>query len=64
LVDVPKNQQEAHHIETEIQEDLLGELLRGYYCPEDLLGPDGLFIELKKRLINRVLDAELTTHLG
>ena len=27
-------------------------------------GPEGLFTELKKRLINRVLESELTTHLG
>ena len=43
---------------------LLDELLKNYSQPGDLLGPDGLLTELKKRLINRVLDSELTTHLG
>jgi putative transposase len=43
---------------------LLDELLKNYSQPGDLIGPDGLLTELKKRLINRVLDSELTTHLG
>ena len=47
-----------------IQDELLDELLANYSKPEDLLGPGGLFTELKKRLINRVLESELTTHLG
>ena len=32
--------------------------------PEDLLGGDGLFRQLKKALIERALGAELTEHLG
>jgi len=48
----------------EIKEELLDELLSNYEKPEDLTGPEGLFTELKRRLLNRVLDAELTTHLG
>lgn len=47
-----------------IQDELLDQLLANYRKPEDLLGPEGLFTELKKRLINRVLESELTTHLG
>ena len=47
-----------------IKEELLDELLKDYKSPEDLIGPEGLLTELKKRLINKVLDAELTTHLG
>ena len=47
-----------------IKEELIDQLLEGYNGPEDLVGPEGLLTELKKRLINRVLDAELTTHLG
>ena len=31
---------------------------------DELLGPGGLLTELKKRLINRVLESELTTHLS
>ena len=47
-----------------IKDELLDELLENYRKPEDLIGPDGLFTELKKRLINRILESELTTHLG
>jgi putative transposase len=47
-----------------IEDELLDQLLANYSKPEDLLGPEGLFTELKKRLINRVLESELTTHLG
>jgi putative transposase len=47
-----------------ITDALLDELLKNYSQPGDLLGPDGLITELKKRLINRVLESELTTHLG
>jgi len=47
-----------------IKDELLDELLKNYSQPGDLLGPDGLLTELKKRLINRVLESELTTHLG
>lgn len=47
-----------------ITDALLDELLKNYSQPGGLLGPDGLLTELKKRLINRVLDSELTTHLG
>lgn len=47
-----------------IKEELLDELLKDYKSPEDLIGPEGLLTELKKRLINKELDAELTTHLG
>lgn len=47
-----------------IKEELLDELLANYTGPDDLVGPDGLLTELKKRLINRVMDSELSTHLG
>ena len=47
-----------------IKDELLDELLKNYSQPSDLLGPDGLLTELKMRLINRVLDSELTHHLG
>jgi len=48
----------------DIKDKLLDELLENYNEPGDLLGPDGLLTELKKRLINRVLESEMTTHLG
>ncbi len=42
---------------------LLDEFLKNYTQPGDLIGPVGLLTELKKRLINPILDSELTTHL-
>jgi putative transposase len=46
---------------------LVDELLQG--CPplplqEDLFGPDGVIKQLSKALIERCLQAELSTHLG
>jgi putative transposase len=50
--------------ETTIAPELLDQLLSGYSKPDDLLGEDGLFKQLKKALIERALGAELTEHLG
>ena len=50
--------------ETSLKDELLDELPKNYTSPEDLMGPEGLLAELKQRLISRVLDSELTTHLG
>jgi putative transposase len=47
-----------------IRDELIEELLQGYSSPQDLLGEDGLFRELKKRLLERALGAELSEHLG
>ena len=47
-----------------IKDELLDELLKNYTNPEDLTGPEGILTELKQRLVSRVLDSELTTHLG
>src|SRR5438552_13851089 len=47
-----------------IRDEVIEELLQGYSSPEDLLGEEGLFKELKKRLLERALGAELTEHLG
>lgn len=44
--------------------ELLDELLRNYSKPEDLVGKDGIFQNLKKALLERALGAELTCHLG
>lgn len=48
----------------DIKENLIEELLKDYQNPEDLIGPEGLLNELKKRLIEKAMDAELTTQLG
>jgi putative transposase len=47
-----------------ISKELLDELLKGCERPEDLLGDAGLMKELKIRLMERMLGAELTAHLG
>jgi putative transposase len=50
--------------DTTITPELLDQLLANYTKPEDLLGEEGLFKQLKKALIERALGAELTEHLG
>jgi putative transposase len=47
-----------------IRDEIIEELLEGYRSPQDLLGEEGLFKELKKRLLERALGAELSEHLG
>ncbi|MCF7778098.1 IS256 family transposase [Sulfitobacter sp. M220] len=47
-----------------ISKELLDELLKGCERPEDLLGDAGLMKELKIKLMERMLGAELTSHLG
>lgn len=47
-----------------ISNELLDELLRGCERPEDLLGDAGLMTVLKVRLMERMLGAELSAHLG
>ena len=49
---------------TTLRPELLDELLSDYETPEDLLGDEGLFKQLKKALLERALGAELTDHLG
>ena len=47
-----------------ISKELLDELLKGCERPEDLLGDTGLMKELRIKLMERMLGAELTAHLG
>ena len=47
-----------------LDEEVLDRLMAGYEKPEDLLGENGLFKQLQKRLLERALGAELTHHLG
>src|SRR5712672_1362505 len=47
-----------------IRDEVIEELLQGYSAPQDLLGEEGLFKQLKKKLLERALGAELTEHLG
>src|SRR5690349_7747416 len=48
----------------DIKTELLEELLKKAGKPEDLLGPDGLLQQLKGALMQRMLEAEMTEHLG
>lgn len=47
-----------------ISKELLDELPSGVERPEDLLGDKGLMKKLEVRLMERMLGAELTEHLG
>jgi putative transposase len=44
--------------------ELIDELLKGYQCPEDLMGEGGIFKQLTKALVERCLSAELDHHLS
>ena len=50
--------------ERKISDAVLDGLLEGVETPEDLLGQEGLLVELKKALMERALGAELTDHVG
>lgn len=47
-----------------ISKEIMDELLKGVERPEDLLCDAGLMKELKIKLMERMLGAELTAHLG
>jgi putative transposase len=44
--------------------DLIDRLLSDYKSPEDLIGENGLLKQLTKAVIERVLQSEMTAHLG
>jgi putative transposase len=48
----------------EIKKELLDELIKDYKKPEDLIGETGILKQLQKALLERVMGAELTHHLG
>jgi putative transposase len=47
-----------------IDKELVDRLLADYEKPEDIIGENGLLKQLTKALVERALQAELTTHLG
>jgi putative transposase len=47
-----------------LKPELVEELLKAVKSPNDLFGAEGLFHRLKAALMERMLDAELTEHLG
>lgn len=48
----------------DIKNELLDELLKGYKNPDDLVGKNGILDQLTKRLLDRVMQGEMTHHLG
>lgn len=46
------------------QDELIDELLSDYDGPESFWGETGIFAQLKKRIVERTLDAEMDNHLG
>jgi len=46
------------------QEQLIDELIKGYTGPASFWGETGIFAQLKKKIIERTLDAEMDNHLG
>ena len=49
---------------TRIKEEFIDELVKDCKTAEDVLGDNGVVKQLTKRLLERMLNAELTTHLG
>src|SRR5215472_12015065 len=47
-----------------IDKKLIDQLLTDYKKPEDIIGENGLLKELTKAILERVLEAEMTEHLG
>lgn len=47
-----------------IDNQIIDDLLKNYENPEDLFGEAGIFKQLKKAMLERVLEGELTTELG
>ena len=47
-----------------VDKELIDKLLAEYQKPEDIIGENGLLKQLTKALVERALQAELTTHLG
>ena len=48
----------------DIDKELIDKLLINYQKPEDIVGENGLLKQLTKALVERAMEAELTTHLG
>jgi transposase-like protein len=47
-----------------LSDEIVDELLAGARSEQELVGPGGLLAELTKRLVERVMEVELTDHLG
>ena len=47
-----------------LKDELLSELVAGCQSESDLFGPDGVFTRLKGAVMEKLLEAEMTAHLG
>ncbi len=47
-----------------MDKELIDKLLADYKTPEDIVWENGLLKQLTKAIVERALQAELTTHLG
>jgi len=47
-----------------IDKKIIDKLMKDYKSPEDIFGKDGVFKELQKAILERVLEGEITHHLG
>jgi putative transposase len=45
-------------------DELITQILADYQRPEDLIGSTGLLAQLTRRVIEKAMDVEMTTHLG
>ena len=46
------------------KQELIDALTQGCHTEDDLFGPEGVFTQLKGAVMERLLEAELTEHLG
>lgn len=47
-----------------VKPELVTELMKSISKPEDMFGPDGVFHKLRAALMERMLEGEMTAHLG
>jgi len=47
-----------------IDKKIIDKLMKDYQSPEDIFSKDGIFKELQKAILERILEGEMTHHLG
>ena len=47
-----------------IDKKIIDKLMKDYQSPDDIFGKDGVFKELQKAILERILEGEITHHLG
>lgn len=60
----PPRAELALEVRDRLGDELIDELLAGARTEEQIVGPGGLLADLTRRLVERVMSAELTEHLG